>query len=77
MLTLKVILVIDELPKRFTTLVVLQDVEPLSHLSKILYTHDGILDIISLHVRLSDFIAAGLAFLEDYDCETVGSINLS
>jgi len=58
--------------KRFTSLVILQDVESLSHLSKILYTGDGILDIISLHVRISDFVASGLAFLEDYDCETVG-----
>lgn len=58
--------------QRFLLLVGNQDVEGLSHLCKLLYTHEGLFDRISLHIRAFDIIGAGLAFLDDYDCETVG-----
>jgi hypothetical protein len=49
------------------------DVESLSHLCKLLYTVAEGLDIIALHVKVSDLIFYALVFLEDYDCETVGA----
>lgn len=30
------------------------------------------IDIVSLHVKLSDILARVLAFVEDFDCDTVG-----
>ncbi|KAI0963789.1 hypothetical protein AcW1_000766 [Taiwanofungus camphoratus] len=58
--------------KRFTSLAHSLDVEPLSHLCKILCKCDPALDIVSLHIRLTELVAHALAFVEDYDCETVG-----
>ena len=34
--------------------------------------HDMTLDVLSLHINITDLIARMLAFVEDYDCETVG-----
>jgi mediator of RNA polymerase II transcription subunit 5 len=48
------------------------DVEPLSRLCQLLYTHRSALDAIALHVKLSDLVFFSLSFLEGYDCETVG-----
>jgi len=52
------------------------DVESLSYLCKMLYTHEDVLDVISLHVKMSDIIFHTLTFLEDYDCQTVGTLLL-
>lgn len=48
------------------------DLEILSHLMKILYTHDFALDILSLHLKISDVLFDAIHLLTDYDCETVG-----
>lgn len=37
-----------------------------------LYTHEHALQILSLHVKIPELVAHGLAIVEDYDCETVG-----
>ncbi|KZT05944.1 uncharacterized protein LAESUDRAFT_726512 [Laetiporus sulphureus 93-53] len=58
--------------KRVRALVGTLDVEPLSFLCKAFYRCEAALDILSLHIRISDFVACILAFIEDYDCETVG-----
>ncbi|KAF8168029.1 mediator complex subunit Med5-domain-containing protein [Crassisporium funariophilum] len=58
--------------KRFSSLVTALEVESLGHLCKILYTYDYVLDIVALHVRISDLLFYCLQFLEEYDCETVG-----
>ena len=58
--------------KRFTALASAFDVESLSHLCKVFYTHDVALDIMALHIKISDLIFLALLFLEQYDCETVG-----
>lgn len=59
--------------QRFTSLTSALDVESLSHLCKILYSYDAALDIMSLHVKISDLIFQALHFLKEYDCETVGA----
>ncbi|KAI6162252.1 mediator complex subunit Med5-domain-containing protein [Pisolithus thermaeus] len=48
------------------------DLEILSHLMKILYTYDFALDILSLHLKISDVLFDAIHLLTDYDCETVG-----
>ncbi|KAG5648052.1 hypothetical protein DXG03_007087 [Asterophora parasitica] len=58
--------------KRFTSLSAAFDVDALSHLCKVLYTYDAALDIMALHVKISDLISCALLFLDQYDCETVG-----
>ncbi|KAF5377593.1 hypothetical protein D9615_005338 [Tricholomella constricta] len=58
--------------KRFTSLSATFDVDALSHLCKVLYTYDAALDIMALHVKISDLISSALSFLDQYDCETVG-----
>jgi hypothetical protein len=58
--------------QRFLSSALASELETLGHLSKILYTHEHALEILSLHVRLSDLVAHALAVLEDYDCESVG-----
>lgn len=55
--------------KKFVTAV---DVESLSQLCKLLYTHATALDIVALHVRISDLLFHALLFLDSYDCETIG-----
>lgn len=58
--------------KRYTQFTTSLDADDLSHLCKILYTSDHALDILSLHVKLTEIVFRGLRFLEEYDCETVG-----
>ncbi|CAE7147117.1 unnamed protein product [Rhizoctonia solani] len=41
--------------------------ESLSHLSRLLYSHPTVLDIVGLRVPPSECVAAGLAFLEDLE----------
>ena len=35
--------------------------------------HEMALDMLSLHAKMTDLVAHALAFVEDYDCETVGT----
>ncbi|KAH9837111.1 mediator complex subunit Med5-domain-containing protein [Rhodofomes roseus] len=58
--------------KRFTSLSQPSDVESLSHICKVLCRCEPAVDIISIHVCLRELLASALAFVEDYDCETVG-----
>ncbi|ETW87289.1 hypothetical protein HETIRDRAFT_307456, partial [Heterobasidion irregulare TC 32-1] len=58
--------------KRFTALATSGDVESLGYLAKILYMNEAALDLVSLHVKISELTAHALVLLEDYDCETVG-----
>ena len=46
--------------------------ESLGHLAKILYMNEAALDLVSLHVKISELTTHALVLLEDYDCETVG-----
>lgn len=50
------------------------EVEGLSHLCQILYGTEHALDIMALHIRLTDIIARVLAFVDDFDCEAVGAL---
>lgn len=61
--------------QRFVSLAASFDAESLSHLAKILYTNQTALDIVSLHTPISDLIAHALVFIEDYDCEVVGTLS--
>ncbi|TFK30512.1 hypothetical protein FA15DRAFT_662476 [Coprinopsis marcescibilis] len=58
--------------KRFSTSSKSLDVEALSRLCKWMYTQPSIMDLVSLHARISDLVFYALLFLEEYDCETVG-----
>ncbi|KAF9822045.1 hypothetical protein IEO21_00039 [Rhodonia placenta] len=58
--------------KRFTSPSHSVDLESLSHTCRILCRYDLALDIVSLHVKAQVLVAHALAFIEDYDCETVG-----
>ncbi|KAH9937109.1 mediator complex subunit Med5-domain-containing protein [Fomitopsis serialis] len=58
--------------KRFTTLNQPSDVESLSHICKVLCRCEPAVDIVSVHVSLRELLASALAYVEDYDCETVG-----
>ncbi|TFK77029.1 hypothetical protein BDN72DRAFT_866833 [Pluteus cervinus] len=58
--------------QRFSSLTTSLDVEGLSHLCKLLYTYDSIMDILAFHIRIPTLIFHAVSFLEDYDCETVG-----
>ena len=49
------------------------DAESLGLVCKMLSTHEMALDMLSLHAKISDLVAHALAFIEDYDCETVGA----
>lgn len=49
------------------------EVDFLGHLCKILHTYERALDIVALHERIKDLLFLALQFLEDYDCETVGT----
>ncbi|KAG8748458.1 mediator complex subunit [Ceratobasidium sp. 414] len=46
--------------------------EALAHLSRLLYTHPTVLDVLSLRVAPTELVAAGLAFLEDLEYAGVG-----
>ncbi|KAH7883678.1 mediator complex subunit Med5-domain-containing protein [Phlebopus sp. FC_14] len=48
------------------------DLEVLSHLTKILYAHDFALDILSLHLKITNLAFEALEIVHEYDCETVG-----
>ncbi|KAL1951638.1 hypothetical protein VTO73DRAFT_787 [Trametes versicolor] len=58
--------------KRFTSSTKNVDTETLSLVCKMLCQHEMALDMLSLHTKISDLVAHALAFVEDYDCETVG-----
>ncbi|KIJ68368.1 hypothetical protein HYDPIDRAFT_124791 [Hydnomerulius pinastri MD-312] len=58
--------------KRFSSHSRSPDLEVLSHLTKTLYAHDFALDILSLHLKITDLISEALELLYEYDCETVG-----
>ncbi|PPQ64382.1 hypothetical protein CVT26_002089 [Gymnopilus dilepis] len=57
---------------RFSVLSSSHDVDAFGPLCKILHNFECALDIVSLHESVADLIFYALAFLEDYDCETVG-----
>ncbi|CAE6473801.1 unnamed protein product [Rhizoctonia solani] len=46
--------------------------ESLANLSRLLYTHPTVLDVVGLRVPPAEFVAAGLAFLEDLEGAGVG-----
>ncbi|CUA74215.1 E3 ubiquitin-protein ligase HERC2 [Rhizoctonia solani] len=46
--------------------------ESLAHLSRLLYSHSAVLDIVGLRVPPTELVAAGLAFLEDWEGAGVG-----
>ncbi|KAI8980648.1 mediator complex subunit Med5-domain-containing protein [Trametes punicea] len=58
--------------KRFTSSTKSVDTETLSLVCKMLSKHEMALDMLSLHAKITDLVAHALAFVEDYDCETVG-----
>ncbi|KAI0051771.1 hypothetical protein FA95DRAFT_1534184 [Auriscalpium vulgare] len=58
--------------KRFAALSVNYDVDTLSHLARVLYNNEFALEVVSLHVKVSDLVAHALVVLEEYDTETVG-----
>lgn len=62
------------LPQKFSSLVTAVDVESLSPLCKLLYTHAVALDIVALHVKICDLLFLALLFLDSYDCETIGGL---
>jgi len=37
-----------------------------------LYAHDFALDILSLHLKITDLVFEALELLHEYDCETIG-----
>src|SRR5258705_12212195 len=49
------------------------DVDILGPTCKLLHSYDRALEIIALHTRICDLIFYSLLFLEEYDCEIVGS----
>ncbi|KAI5123762.1 hypothetical protein M0805_000352 [Coniferiporia weirii] len=63
----------QSIQKRFENLCQQHDVEGLGILCKVLNLHELALDIISLHVKVTDIIAHVLAFIEEFDCELVGT----
>lgn len=46
--------------------------EALAHLSRLLYTHPTVLDVLALRVPPKELVAAGLAFLDDLEYAGVG-----
>ncbi|KAG6902913.1 hypothetical protein C0995_010083 [Termitomyces sp. Mi166 len=62
--------------RRFATLATTYDVDALGHLCKVLYTYEVMLDIMTLHIQVSDLISRALFFLDQYDCETVARFHL-
>jgi mediator of RNA polymerase II transcription subunit 5 len=49
------------------------DVDILGPTCKLLHTYDRAIEIIALHTRIYDLIFYSLWFLEEYDCEIVGT----
>ncbi|KAI0800903.1 hypothetical protein C8Q74DRAFT_1345580 [Fomes fomentarius] len=62
----------DVVMKRFTTATRNMDAEQLGLVCKMLCLHEIALDMLSLHYKITDLVAHAVAFIEDYDCETVG-----
>ena len=58
--------------QRFTTSTKTMDVESLGLICKVLCKYDVALDMLSLHAKISELVANAVAFVDDYDCETVG-----
>ena len=48
------------------------DAESLGLICKMLTMQEMALDMLSLHTKIVDLVAHALAFIDDYDCETVG-----
>ncbi|GBE78206.1 hypothetical protein SCP_0110890 [Sparassis crispa] len=57
--------------KRFTSPASL-DIESLSHLCRILSANEPALDILSLHIKIPQLVTHALAYVDDYDFETIG-----
>jgi len=49
------------------------DVETLGHISRVLSVNDAALDLVSLHIELPALVSSALAFVEEFDCEAVGT----
>jgi mediator of RNA polymerase II transcription subunit 5 len=49
------------------------DVETLGYISRVLSANEIALDLVSLHVELPALVSCALAFVEEYDCEAVGT----
>ncbi|CDO76644.1 hypothetical protein BN946_scf184868.g58 [Trametes cinnabarina] len=64
--------VVVKTKQRFTTSTKNVDTETLSLVCKMLCKHEMALDMLSLHAKITDLVAHALAFVEDYDCETIG-----
>ncbi|KAH8120455.1 mediator complex subunit Med5-domain-containing protein [Phellopilus nigrolimitatus] len=58
--------------RRFENLCQQHDVEGLGILCMAFNSHELALDIISLHVKITNIFAHILAFVEEFDCESVG-----
>lgn len=41
-----------------------------------LYSNDRLLDLLALHIKISDLLYYALHFLDLYDCETVGALRI-
>ena len=63
----------DFVYKRFQVASSTFDVETLGHISRVLSANEAALDLVSLHVELPTLVASALAFVEEYDCEAVGT----
>ena len=48
------------------------DVEGIGTLCKVFNSYDLAIDIVSLHVKFDEIFAPILAFVDDFDCESVG-----
>ena len=59
--------------KRFIAAAHNFDVEVLSQFARMFCSSLFILDVVCLHISISELLAHGLAVFEDYDCETVGN----
>lgn len=59
--------------KRFSSAVAGLEVETLGQLCKVLHKFDAALEMVALHKPVIDLLFYAIQFLEDYDCETVGS----
>lgn len=63
--------------QRFISLASTQDVEPLSHMCKVLSRHDITIDLLSLHMPLDELLGHGLHFVHNFTCEGVGAQHVS
>lgn len=58
--------------QRFESLCQQSEVEGLSVLCKVMTLHDSAIDIVALHISILHVLANLLAFIESFDCESVG-----